>query len=135
MTFLPLLLIFKRLIDSQNILQLGFLKHLITPGKYLIKLLSKCDLREKIIASIKHEGSNLNTMTITLKFVVSYDVLSLTKHFQGSCFGHAFFKACQYALIDEKICKGLKYVFVKTTQFDLQKCIIWSKKSGKGRQE
>jgi len=92
-------------------------------------------LREKIIASVKDEGSNLNIMTITLKSVVSYDVLGLTKHFQGNCFGHAFFKACQYALIDEEICKGLKYVFVKAAQFDLQKCIIWSKKAGKGRQE
>jgi hypothetical protein len=55
-------------------------------ARYLAKLLSKCDLREKIIAYVKDEGSNLNIMTITLKSVVSYDGLSLTKHFKGNCF-------------------------------------------------
>jgi hypothetical protein len=57
------------------------------------------------------------------------------KKIQGSYFGLAFSKACQYALIDEIFCKGLKYVFVKTAQSNLQKCITWLKKSGKGRQE
>ncbi len=75
-------------------------------------------MREEIIVDVKDEGSNLNTMTITLKSIISYDVLGLTKHFQGSCFCHAFFKACQYALVYEKICKGLKYVSIKTVQFD-----------------
>jgi hypothetical protein len=58
-------------------------------------------------------------MTSTLKFVVNCDVLGLIKSFQGSYFGHAFSKACQYDSIDEKVYKGLKYVNVKTTQFDL----------------
>ncbi len=70
-------------------------------------------------------------MIIALKFVVSCDVLSLTKSFQSSCFGHAFSKAFEYALIDEKIYKGLKYVSIKTPQFDLHKCIIWLKNEGK----
>jgi hypothetical protein len=50
-------------------------------AKYLTKLLSKCDLREKIIVYVKDEGFNLNTMTITLKSIANYDVLGLTKHF------------------------------------------------------
>jgi hypothetical protein len=33
-----------------------------------------------------------------------------------------------YATIDEKVCKGLKYVFIKVAQGDLQKCITWPKK-------
>ncbi len=55
--------------------------------------------------------------------------------FQGTCFNHAFSKACQYATKDEKVCKGLKFLFVKVVQLDLQKCIILPKTLGKGRQE
>jgi hypothetical protein len=46
-----------------------------------------------------------------------------------------FSKAYQYDSIDEKICKNLKYFFVKFAQIDLQKCITWPKISRKGRQE
>jgi hypothetical protein len=80
-------------------------------------------LRKKISTYVKDERSNLNTMFITLKSIVSCDVLDLTKKIQGNYFSHAFFKACEYASIDEIFCKGLKYVSIKTTQFDLQKCI------------
>jgi hypothetical protein len=41
---------------------------------------------------MKDEGSNLNTMTIALKSIVSCDMLGLEESFKGSCFGHAFFK-------------------------------------------
>jgi len=57
-------------------------------------LLNKYDLKKYIIAYVKDEISNLNTMIITLKFIVSCDILSLAKSFQGSYFGHAFSKAC-----------------------------------------
>jgi hypothetical protein len=63
-------------------------------------------------------------MIITLKFIVSYDILGLAKKFSRVVFWHTFLKACQYALVDKKICKGLKYVFIKIVQFDLHKCII-----------
>ncbi len=33
------------------------------------------------------------------------------------------------------MCKELKYVFVKSTQENLQKCITWPQEFGKGRQE
>jgi len=33
------------------------------------------------------------------------------------------------------MCKDLKYVSIKSTQANLQKCIIWPKKSRKRRQE
>jgi hypothetical protein len=36
---------------------------------------------------------------------------------------------------EENMCKGLKYVFIKSTQANLQKCITWFKKLGKGRHE
>jgi hypothetical protein len=56
-------------------------------------LLDKYDLRKKIIIYVKDEGSNLNTMIASLKFVVSCDILGLTKSFEGRYFGHAFSKA------------------------------------------
>ncbi len=74
-------------------------------------------------------------MTISLKLIVSCDILGLEDSFEGTYFGLAFSTACQYALTNEKVCKGFKYVFVKTTQSDIYKCIIWSKKLGKGKQE
>jgi hypothetical protein len=63
-------------------------------AKDLIDLLNKYDLMKKIIGYVKDEIFNLNIMTPTLKFVVSCDILSLIESFQGSCFGHAFSKAC-----------------------------------------
>ncbi len=74
-------------------------------------------------------------MTISLKLIVSCDILGLEDSFQGTDFGLAFSTACQYALTNEKVCKGFKYVFVKTTQSDIYKCINWSKKLRKGKQE
>jgi hypothetical protein len=37
--------------------------------------------------------------------------------------------------MDEFFGKGLKYVFIKATQRDLEKCIIWSKKLEKDKQK
>jgi hypothetical protein len=63
-------------------------------AKKLIDLLEKYNLRKKIAEYVKDEGSNLNTMTIVLKSVVSCEVLDLEENFQRACFEHAFFKAC-----------------------------------------
>jgi hypothetical protein len=57
----------------------------------LTKLFDQYGLRNKIIAYVKDEGSNLNTMTIVLKFVVKCEILGLDESFQGVCFGHVFF--------------------------------------------
>jgi hypothetical protein len=46
-------------------------------------------------------------LTVALKSIVSCDVLGLEENFQGTCFGHAFSKACQYATTNEKVCKDL----------------------------
>jgi hypothetical protein len=73
----------------------------------LKKLLDSYALKKKIIAYVKDEGSNLNTMTIALKSIVSCDMLGLEENFQGCCFGHAFFKVCHYGTIEEKVCKDL----------------------------
>jgi hypothetical protein len=46
-------------------------------------------------------------------------MLGLEESFQDVYFGHAFSKACQYAIIKEKIWEDLQYVLIKSTQGDL----------------
>jgi hypothetical protein len=61
--------------------------------------LDKYGLRKKnIIVYVKDEGSNLNAMIGVLKYVVNYESFGLEENFQGTCFGHAFSKACQYGV-------------------------------------
>ncbi len=67
-------------------------------AKSLIKLLDKYGLRKNIIVYVKDERSNLNAMISALKFVINCEYLRLEESFQGTCFGHSFSKACQYAL-------------------------------------
>jgi hypothetical protein len=55
----------------------------------LIELLDQYGLKKKI-AYVKNEGSNLTTMTTTLKSIVKCEVLGLDEIFQGTCFGHVF---------------------------------------------
>ncbi len=43
--------------------------------------------------------------------------------------------ACQYGTTKEKVCKDLKYVYIKSTHASLQKCITWPKKFRKGKHE
>jgi hypothetical protein len=61
----------------------------------LTKLIDQYGLRNKIIAYVKDEGTNLNTMSIVLKFVVKCEFFGLDESFQGACFVHVFSKACQ----------------------------------------
>jgi len=103
-------------------------------AKSLTKLLDKYGLREKNIAYVKDEGSNLNAMIGVLKFVVNCESFGLKKNFQVICFGHAFSKTCQHGIEEETICKKLNYVSIKSTQSYLQKCITWLK-FGKGIHE
>jgi len=83
-------------------------------AKNLIKLLDAYGLRNKIIAYVKDEGSNLNTLTNALKFVIKCETLGLEERFQGTCFGHVFSKVCQYVTINNKVFKNLKHVFIKS---------------------
>jgi len=78
-------------------------------------LFDQYGLRNKIIAYVKDEGSNLNTMTIALKSIVKCEIFHLDESFQGACFGHVFSKACQYVTTNEKVCKNLKFVSIKST--------------------
>jgi hypothetical protein len=45
-------------------------------------------------AYVKDEGSNMNAMTIILKFIMSRECMGLEESFQGSYFDHDFSKAC-----------------------------------------
>ncbi len=67
---------------------------------------------------MKDEGFNLNTMAFILKSNVSCETLSLQNQI-SIYFGHVFSKACQYATIDEKMCKNIRFVSVKTIQTNL----------------
>jgi hypothetical protein len=51
-------------------------------------------LTKTILAYVKDEGVNLNTMITTLKSIVSCEIFGVMESFKGTCFGHAFFKAC-----------------------------------------
>jgi hypothetical protein len=58
----------------------------------MIIFLDNYALKKKIIAYVGDEGSNLNTMTTTLKLIVSCDMLGLGESFNGICFGHNLLK-------------------------------------------
>jgi len=72
---------------------------------------------------VEDEGSNINSMTLVWKLVVNYEALGLEESYQRTCFGHAFSQACQYVIVDEKVCRNLKHVSFKFAHVDLQKCI------------
>jgi len=84
-------------------------------ARNLTKLLNEYDLMKKIVAYVKDEGENLNAMTIVLIFVVNCEVLGMEESFQGTCFGHALSKACQYGIVEEFFSKNLKHISIKST--------------------
>ncbi len=52
-------------------------------------------------------------MTIVLKFIVSWGVLSLDENFQSTCFDHVFPEVCQYATTNKKVYKNFKFTSIK----------------------
>jgi len=62
---------------------LVFFEAIETIGQTLVlkKLFNQYGLKNKIIAYVKDEGSNLNTMTITLKSIVKCEVLGIDEIF------------------------------------------------------
>ncbi len=82
-------------------------------ARNLTKLLDQYDLRKKIVAYVKDGGANLNSIKIVLKYVVNCEVFGMEENFQGTCFGHAFSKPCQYGSVEEKVCKNLKHISIK----------------------
>jgi len=72
----------------------------------------------------------MNAMTFDLKYVVNCETIGLQESFNDTCFGHVYSKAYQYAIIDDKVYRSVRYVSIKAIQAYLQKCITWPKKSG-----
>jgi hypothetical protein len=60
---------------------------------WLISTSDQYRLKKKI-ACVKNEGSNLITMITILKSTIKCEVLGLNESFEGTCFGHVFFKTC-----------------------------------------
>jgi hypothetical protein len=73
-------------------------------------------------------------MTNFVKKFVNYQKLGILAPFESVCFGHALFKACQYATFDEKVNSSLQCVNIKFVQSSIQTCKTWPKIS-KGRME
>jgi hypothetical protein len=96
-------------------------------------LLDSFSLFDKVIAFVKDECPNLNTLTNALKSIVFCSPFQLPTPFVGLCFDHAMSKVAQYATNDAKVYLGFKKVSLKAIQTLLQKIIIWTKKSGKGK--
>jgi hypothetical protein len=84
-----------------------------------VKPLLEFQLTDKVIMHVKNEGSNLNTLVITLSSVVSCALLQVEQPFVGFCFGHAMPKACQYAMNDTKFCEGRWEVSLKNAHVSL----------------
>jgi hypothetical protein len=55
-------------------------------------------------------------MAIILHSIIDYEPLKILKVYEGTCFGHVMFKACQYATNDEIFYVGLRNVNVKEAQ-------------------
>jgi hypothetical protein len=62
--------------------------------KILKNLLDMYELRKKIVAYVKDEGSNFNIVTLALKSIVSCDVFGLEESFSRGCYGHPFSHVC-----------------------------------------
>jgi len=78
-------------------------------------ILSFSNLLDKIIAYVKDEGGNLSTLARALSYVVSCAPMALAAPWQGSCFGHAFNKACQYVTNDANVFSSFWEVNLKAT--------------------
>jgi len=98
-------------------------------------LLDSYALRRKNITYVKDKGSNLNTMATTLKSIISCDILGLEESFKGTCFGHAFSKACQHATIEGKSLQRFTICVDQICSKRFVKMNNLAKKIGNGRQE
>jgi hypothetical protein len=107
----------------------------IAMATQITDLLSLYNLLTKLITYVKDESGNLSTLAQAFTSIFSYGPLGLTIPWQGSCFGHAFSKVCQYAFNDIKDFIGFKEVNLKPIQFNVAKIITRAKKFGKGHSQ
>lgn len=108
-------------------MMIGLFEATATSGTTLVAivkpLFQKFKLENKVLAYVKDEGKNLNTLAIELTTLVSCEVMGLASPYSGACFGHIMSKVCQHATDDEKVCKSMKKVSMKKAQGTLQKTI------------
>jgi len=71
---------------------------------------------------MKDERFNSNIIT-PLRLVIGCEIVNLKKKFKTIFFSNAFFKTCQYVTLNEKVCKSLKYAFIKFAKENLEKSI------------
>jgi hypothetical protein len=76
-------------------------------------VLAKYGFNPQIIAYVKDEGGNFNTMRNALTSTIYYEALSLQTPFVGSCWGHAMSKCIQYVIDDDKVSTILTFVSIK----------------------
>jgi hypothetical protein len=55
-------------------------------------MLAQYNFLDKVIAYVKDEGANLNTLTTTLTNIVSCSPISLPQPYVANCYGHAMSK-------------------------------------------
>jgi hypothetical protein len=89
-------------------------------------------LLDKVIAYIKDERSNLNSLTFALTSIVSCSTLQQACPFVRSCFGHAMSKVARYTIDNTKVCAGLLEVSLKKLNLRCKRPLLRQKKSGKG---
>jgi hypothetical protein len=77
-----------------------------------------------MIAFVKDEGTNLVTMATTLHSIIDCEPMKIFRVYEGTCFGHVMFNACQYATNDDKIFVGLEHMSVKDAQDSLLKPLL-----------
>ncbi len=106
-----------------------------TMANQLRTLLDSFGLLTTVIAYVKFERWNLNTLTSILIFVFSCYSLQLAFPFVNLCFGHAMSKVAQYANDDINVCVGFSKVSSKEVQSSLYKTITWTNFFGKGGAE
>jgi hypothetical protein len=90
-----------------------------TLAKIMKPLLARFQLMDKVIAYVKDESSNLNTLATTLTSIVTYAPLQLKEPLASFCFGHVMSKTCQYATIHTKFCVNMKEVLLKNVHSTL----------------
>ncbi len=99
------------------------LQWLLNCRNYWKDVAKKKKYRQKILAFVKDEGSNLQTYASALTSIISCNNLGLLEPFDGIFFRHALLKVCQYAIANEKMSIGLPSTSIKVAQSSLQKCI------------
>jgi len=58
-------------------------------------------------------------MVIALHSIVDCELLNFPHAYEGTCFGHVLFKACQYSMNDEKCSMELRQVNVRDARVGL----------------